>query len=176
MREELQVRHLMPLMREFGSLARRRVGSGVTPLEYQRYLDLKRQIGLKFSKPRATGISAKNGRGSRSGRTRLVVSYQTRAALIASIIENIPPAGLLVSTPFAAEVGTRFLLRVCLDEEDESAEFPAIAVTSMTQGAHTLSTTAMGMGLKIEKTNVAQSAGLSKFFDHALDEKLGWAD
>jgi hypothetical protein len=42
------VRKLMPLMREFGDLARKRVG--VTPLEYQRYRDLKSQIGRRISR------------------------------------------------------------------------------------------------------------------------------
>ncbi len=131
--------------------------------------------------------SSRNGAGSgswggeteketKSSLTRLVVSYPSRLALIDSIIENIQPAGILVSTPFAAVVGTRFLLRISLEHEGESAEFPAIVVTSIAHGFHTLATTDMGMSLKIERTNEAQSAGLSKIFAHELDVKLGWAD
>ena len=36
MQSAIDIRELMPLMREFGDLARKRVGVGVTPLEYQR--------------------------------------------------------------------------------------------------------------------------------------------
>lgn len=175
MQEQTHIRQLMPLMREFGSLARKRVGSGVTPLEYQRYLDLKRQIGQKFSKTRANGMPVAAGAERKLGRTRLVVAYATRESLLESIIENIPPVGLLVPTPFAADVGTRFLLRISLDREGECAECPAVVVTSLSQEAHTLPTSGLGMGLKIEKTNAAQSAGLSKIFAHEIDRKLSLA-
>jgi hypothetical protein len=67
-------------------------------------------------------------------------------------------------------------LRISLDHEEEAAEFPAVVVTSMTQGAPTLSTTSMDMSLKIEKMNRAQSAGLSKLFANELDRQLGWVD
>ena len=47
MQEPSQVHQLMPLMREFGGLERMRLGAGVTPLEYQRWLDLKSKIGQR---------------------------------------------------------------------------------------------------------------------------------
>jgi len=176
MPDTVDVRQLMPLMREFGELARRRVGVGVTPLEFQRYLDLKGRIGQRFSSRGALGLGGASKRAAESSLTRLVVPFPNRAALISSVIDNIKPVGLLVTTPFAAEVGTRFLLKVSLEREGEAAEFPATVVTSISQGALTLSTTSMGMGLKIERTNPVQGAGLSKIFAHELDEKLGWLD
>jgi hypothetical protein len=107
-----KIQHLMPLMREFGGLERKRVGEGVTPLEYQRRLDLKCQIGRSFA---ALGEAHRaDGAGTHSGEraTRLAVSFRSREALVASIIENIQPAGFFVPTPFAADVGTRFLVAV----------------------------------------------------------------
>ena len=166
----------MPLMREFGDLARKRVGVGVTPLEYQRFLDLRSRIGCRFSDKGEIREEGGNRRAKQSSVTRLIVPYINRAALISSIIENIKPAGFLVNTPFAAEIGTRFIVKVSLEQEGESADFPAVVVTSITQGALTLSTTSMGMSLKIEKMNPAQSAGLSKIFANELDRSLGWVD
>ena len=81
-----------------------------------------------------------------------------------------------MSTPVAAEVGTRFILKLSLDHEEEEAEIPAVVVTSISAGMHTLPTTRIGMSLKIDKMNSAQGAGLSKIFANELDEKLGWAD
>jgi hypothetical protein len=81
-----------------------------------------------------------------------------------------------VNTPFAAEIGTRFLVKLFLENEGETAEFPAVVVTSITQGALTLSTTSMGMSLKIEKMNPAGSVGVSKIFANELDRSLGWVD
>lgn len=174
--DPVDVRFLMPLMREFGSLAHNRIGLGVTPIEYQRYLNLKEQIGQIFLKTSESGITAAERREMRSGRTRLVVSYAPRKALVESVIENIQPAGLLVPTPFAAEVGTRFLLRISLDREGEFAELPVIVVTSIAPGAHTLTTTNMGMSVKMEKMSAEQGAAVSKLFAHELDLKFGWAN
>lgn len=172
MDDRTRIQRLMPLMREFGGLERKRVGEGVTPLEYQRCLDLKTQIGRSLLAP---GEARRAGRPEpRTGErtTRLAIRYKTRDALIASIVENIQPAGFFVPTPFAAEVGTRFLVRITLAAESETGEFPCIVVTSMTQGAHTLSTASMGMGLKIERTNPTQSDDVAKLFGGALDPKL----
>lgn len=172
MQEQTDVRRLMPLIREFGSLARRRVGVGVTPMEYRRYLDLKRQIGQKFRSPEANRDSEKLGHAQKLNRTRLVVTYASRAELIDSVIENISPVGLRVATPFAAEVGTQFLVRICLEHEGESAEFPAVVVRSISEGAHTLPTTVTGMSLKIGRTSAEQGTRLSEIFAHEIDEQL----
>ncbi len=176
MQSPADVRQLMPLMREFGDLARKRVGARVTPLEFQRYLDLKNRIGRRFADRGEIRAEGGKRRTNEASRTRLVVPFFNRAALLSSIVENINPAGFLVNTPFAGEVGTRFLVRLSLEHESESAEFPAVGVTSITQGALTVSTSCMGMGLKIEKMNPVQSAGLSKIFANELDRSLGWAD
>jgi hypothetical protein len=46
----------------------------------------------------------------------------------------------------------------------------------MVEGAQTLSTMSMRMGLKIERPTPDQATGISKLFDTALDTKLGIAD
>ncbi len=116
-------------MREFGDLARKRVGVGVTPLQYQRYLDLRSRMGRRFSDKGEIREQGGNRRAKPPSVTRLVVPYINRAALISSIIENIKPAGFLVNTPFAAEIGTCFLVKVSLDQEGESADFPGCSDT-----------------------------------------------
>lgn len=173
MQDRVKIQQLMPLMREFGGLERQRLGTGVTPLEFQRWFDLKGQIGRIFAKSRARGLSATGRADGRIRPTHLLISYKSRESLIDSIVSNIRPAGLFVPTPFAADVGTPFLLRVSLDQEGESADIPATVVTSITQGAHTISTLNMGMSVKILKPTRAQGAGISQIFDSRLDEDLG---
>ena len=175
MRDRTKVQQLMPLMREFGGLERKRLGPGVTPLEFQRWLDLKGQIGKTFSKSRADGLSAMGGAAARERPTRLLIEYKHREHLIESIISNIQPAGFFIATPFAADVGSHFLLRVSLVREGETADIPAAVVTSISQGAHTLSTMSMGMSVKILKPTRAQGAGISKVFGSMLDAPLGLA-
>lgn len=176
MRERTKVQQLMPLMREFGGLERKRLGAGVTPLEYQRWLDLKGQIGKSFSKSREAGLAAMGGSAQGKERpTRLIIAYKSREHLFESIVSNIQPAGFFIPTPFAAEVGETFLIRLSLDGEGEAADVPAVVVTSITQGAHTLSTMSMGMSVKILRPSRAQGAGISKLFASMLDQKLGLA-
>ena len=173
MRDRTKVQQLMPLMREFGGLERKRLGAGVTPLEFQRWLDLKGQIGRSFEKSRKAGLSAMGGDAGPARPTRLVVDYKSRDHLIESIVSNIQPAGFFVATPFAAEVGVEFLVRVTLTEEGYEADVPAIVATSITQGAHTLSTMSMGMSLKIQKPGRQYASGISKLFAGMLDARLG---
>jgi len=172
MYDRSKIQHLMPLMREFGGLERKRVAGGVTPLEYQRCLDLKGQIGRCFDALSEAGRCASSDTRIGERITRLAISFKRREALLDSIVENIQPAGFFVRTPFAAAVGTRFLVRLSLEAEGEAGEFPCVVVTSLTQGAHTLSTASMGMGLKIERTSPTQSEAVSMLFDGALDQCL----
>jgi Tfp pilus assembly protein PilZ len=172
MQDQTKVQHLMPLMREFGGLERQRLGAGVSPLEFQRWLDLKGQIGKTFAQSRADGLSATGGYNGRSRPTRLIVAYRSRNVLIDSIVPNIKPAGFFVPTPFAAGVGTNLIVRVSLDKEGESADIPVTVVTSITQGAHTLSTQSMGMSVKVLKPTRGQAAGISKIFASAFDAEL----
>lgn len=167
----------MPLMREFGTLERQRLHAGVTPLEYQRWLDLKGKIGKSFAKTRRAGLERAGGESSNESAgarlTRLVLEYRSRDELLDSVVDHIRPVGLFVPTPFAAEVGTNFLARVTLELEGDSADLPVCVVTSISEGAQTLSTMSMGMGVKLLKPNRAQAAGVSKLFAGELDGILG---
>ena len=160
-------------MREFGGLERKRLGSGVSALEFQRWLDLKGQIGQNFARSRKAGLEAIGGAPERERPSRLLVEFRNRDQLLDAMVDNIQPAGFFVPTPFAADVGTSFLLRLSLDREGDTADVPVRVVTSITQGAHTLSTMSMGMGVKILKPTRTQGAGISKIFDGALDQRLG---
>ena len=66
-------------------------------------------------------------------------------------------------------------MRVSLVQEGETADIPVSVVTSITQGADTLSAMSMGMSVKILKRPRAQGAGISKLFVSMLDAPLGLA-
>jgi hypothetical protein len=89
MRDRTKVQQLMPLMREFGGLERKRLGEGITPLEYQRWLDLKGRIGKSFAKSRQAGLQAMGGRDGKERPTRMLVEYRNREHLLDSIVSNI---------------------------------------------------------------------------------------
>lgn len=129
MRDRAKVQQLMPLIKEFGGLERKRLGKGVTPLEFRRWFDLKSQMGQNFGKSRQAGLSAMGGDGEKARRTGLLVGYKTRDHLIESVVSNIEPAGLCVSTPFAAEIAKSFLVRISIEQEGEAADVTSIVVS-----------------------------------------------
>ena len=178
MRDRRQNPDVMPHLRQLKTLSRKSEGEGVSPFEYQRLVDLKRRIGRRLSDREGADPEAadESRRRRKSVLTRLLVPYENREALTASIIDNIKPAGFLVHTAFAAALGTHFMVRISLESESESAEFPAVVVTSISEGALTLSTSTMGMCLKFEKLDSDQRAAVSKLFGRKLDLKLNWVD
>ncbi|MBW2424065.1 MAG: hypothetical protein JRG86_07445 [Deltaproteobacteria bacterium] len=93
--------------------------------------------------------------------------------MLDAIVDNIVPAGIFVATPFAAAIDTRFIVCLELENEQAKAEAPCRVVTSFVQGAHTLPSVEMGMGLKLERPIPAQAEGLSRLFDGLFDEALG---
>ncbi len=124
------------LLREFAQLNGRRKGAGITPLEYQRWLDLRGKLEKAFpGRPPPDG-----------GKTHVLVDFETRAALARSIMANVRPIGLFVPTPFAAEPGTKFQLRVQIHETDERYEAPVVVVSNNVGPDY--STRDLGMGVR----------------------------
>jgi len=172
MSDRLKMQKLLPLMREFGSLERKRLGEGVTPVEYQRWLDLKTQIGKNVAKRPAPASKSYERRRAERRQTRLLAAFESRDALIDAIITNISSAGLFLSTPFTAAVGTSLLIRVSLASSSEAIDIPCTVVTSIGEGAHTLASTELGMGLKFEKLTAEQAAAVSEIFEGTLDDRV----
>jgi len=109
----------------------------VTPLEYQRWLDLGRRLEREFP----TGKPP----GSR-GESRVLVEFSSRASLRDAVMFNVRPIGIFVNTPFAPERGTQLEIRVRLAETEELFR-SRVEVVSNNVGPD-YSTQALGMGLR----------------------------
>jgi hypothetical protein len=68
-------------------------------------------------------MTAMGGNDSKVRPAILLIEYKTREALIESVVPNIQPAGFFVPTPFAAETGTTFILRIRLEAEGMRPSF-----------------------------------------------------
>ena len=123
------------LLREYAQLDRRRKDDGITQLEFQRWLDLRERLERAFPGKSALGIG---------GNTRICVEFASPVALTKAVMMNLRPVGLFVLTPFALEEGTRFELRVTVEETREVFDSPVVVV-SQNVGPE-FSTTALGMG------------------------------
>ncbi len=141
------------LLREFAQLNRRRKESGITPLELQRWLDLRRKLEKQFpGRPPPGG-----------GRTRVLVEFETRRALRRAIMAKLRPIGLFVPTPFAAEPGTKFELRVTVEETGDVYDSPVVVISSNV--GPDLSTQSLGMGVRFARADCALRRALVALYD-----------
>ena len=125
------------MLREFAGLNQKRKTDGVTPLEYQRWLDLGRRLAKAFPdlpKP------------ARSGRVCIVVEFKSREELREVIMMNVRPIGLFIQTPFPPDEGTTFDLRVRVQETEELLSSRVVVVSNNVGPDY--STQCLGMGVR----------------------------
>jgi hypothetical protein len=129
-------------LREYLALNRYRKTDGVTPLQYQRWLDLRRQLETAFpDRPLPGG----------GGETSMVVEYEDLDHLTASIMRDVLPVGLFADTPFAPERGTNLRLRVRVKATDDTYTSRMVAVSNHVGPG--FSTDSLGMGLRFRDAN-----------------------
>ena len=130
------------VLREVVALNKRRTHEGLTPLEYQRWLDLSAKLRKHFPTHPSLG-----GRGE----THIRVEYANSDALQDATMLNVHPIGIYANTPFAAEMGAKFGLVVFVKESGE--EFRSrVEVVSNNVGPD-FSTANLGMGMKFIENN-----------------------
>jgi hypothetical protein len=126
------------LLREYAALKSKSSDPGLTPLEYQRWLDLRQQLDRQFPDRAA--------RATRSG-VRLRVTFKTLAHVRAGVMHEVRPVGVFVGTPFAATIGTCFELSLSIAQTGESFLGDVIVVSNNVGPG--FSTRALGMGLRL---------------------------
>ena len=139
------------MLREFAGLNARRRSSGVTSLEYQRWLDLGRQLEAAF--PNQPALAKK-------GKVRLLVELKNEAELVACAMLNVRPVGLFVPTPFPPDRGTKLELRVHVVDTGETYASRVIVVSNNV--GPEFSTQAFGMGLKFREADCELRAVLAE--------------
>ncbi len=144
-----RVLKVQDLFREYALLDRKRTSEGVTPLEYQRWLDLKQRLGRSFSdgSPRGT----RERRDSVRVPTRMKVAFGTREKLAEALMKNVSRGGLFINTPFAPDIGTLLELRIRVEATREEFKIP-VEVVSNNRGAD-YSTAFLGMGVRFRNVD-----------------------
>lgn len=169
------VARLLPLLREYGSLERKRIREGVTPLEYQRWLDLEKTL--------ATQIFHGEGPGGIERRrhlrvpTRMLAQFKTRDHLKDAVISNISRGGLFINTPFTAEIGSFFVLCIRVDATRDAVDVPCEVVSHGV--SDNFCTQEPGMGVKFMNLNAEQRETVDKLLAAALGDELlenFWSD
>jgi Tfp pilus assembly protein PilZ len=163
---------LLPLLREYGGLERKRVCDGVTPLEYQRWRELEEKLTNQiFQSAERQGTDRR--RHVRVP-TKLLVQYRTRDNLKDAIVRNVSKGGLFINTPFPPAVGTTFVLIIQIDVTGESVEVPCEVVTNHVTrdgpAAPDAESTSdqLGMGVKFIGLGTEQRRAVELLFAAAL--------
>lgn len=130
--------------REFMHLDRKRTGEGLTPLEYQRWRALSRELSARFSKG-----SPKDGTERRESvrvPTRLKVLFESPAAVSQALMTNLSRGGLFVNTAFPPDFGTRLELKLCIESTRQILQVPVEVVSSNV--GEDFQTGQLGMGVR----------------------------
>lgn len=141
---------VVAMFREYAVLERLRSSTGVTPLEYQRWLDLRTRLEAQL--PQVPGDRRRFERTP----TRLKVGFKSERSLQRAVIRNLSRGGVFVATPFAADVGTSLELLLRIDDTGELVEIPGVVVSSNVSDG--ISTARMGMGVRFERLDPRQQA------------------
>jgi Tfp pilus assembly protein PilZ len=155
---------LLPLLREYGTLERKRVCDGVTPLEYRRWCELDSKLSGHVAQ--VAGRHEGEPRKHLRVPTRILVEYRTHDELGEAIVSNVSRAGLFISTPFPPEVGTTFVLILRVDATDEMVEVPCEVVSVNLDPA--AATQPLGMGVKFIGLGAEQTRAVDSLFAAAL--------
>jgi Tfp pilus assembly protein PilZ len=147
----------LALFREYAELERKRSDLGVTPLEYQRWLDLDGRLGARFRKAQ-NGDSQSNLRG----KTRLCVEFRTPEQFRDAYMNELNRGGVFVNTPFAPEIGTELVLCVRILTTQQLFELPGVVASNNVSDG--FSTELLGMGVHFKRLEPETRLALDDLF------------
>lgn len=157
------VQRLLPLVREYGRLERKRTQDSVTPLEFERWAELR--LLLEKSFPQGERPSGGERRQTLRLPTRMLVEYASKGELESALIRNISRGGLFIATDAAEQVGAKITLLIRVGEDGHAVELPAeVASTHVSDR-----TGQQGMGCKFGQLNAEQQQLVDEMFATAID-------
>lgn len=156
------IAQLLPLVREYGRLEKKRTQDGVTPSEFYRWSELRTHLEGKF--PQGSRPAGSERRANLRLPTRMVVEFAGAGDLQAALIRNISRGGLFISTPLTPEIGTKLELLITV-ANGERIELPVCVVCSGIPGPDG----ELGIGCKFVGLNDRQQSIVDEMFATAID-------
>jgi uncharacterized protein (TIGR02266 family) len=158
-----KIDRLLPLFREYMQLENKRVGQGVTPLEFQRWLDVKKTLGKHFQ-----AGPDRERRSSERVETRIRVAFKSEELFRQAAIRNLSRGGVFIATPFAAEVGTELVLRIHIQSSSVDLEVPGVVASNNVSDGH--STGVLGMGVRFGNLSEEQKSALDAVYRQVAED------
>ncbi len=160
-----EVTLLLPLVREYGKLERKRTGEGVTPNEFYRWSELRTHLEDKF--PQGNRPDGGDRRATLRLPTKMLVEFHNRGDLQAALIRNISRGGLYIATQVKPAVGTELRLLITVGD-GEQIELPVEVASSCILGPDSET----GVGCKFGKLDATQQAVVDEMFATAIDAEV----
>ena len=129
--------------REYARLERKRTGEGLTPSELRRWTRLKRSLSLRFNPQLSDDLADR--RGSIRVPTRLSVSFSSLGELRQCLMLNLSRRGLFVASEELAPIGTRFDLRLHIEQSGTEIHVPCEVVSHGVGPRYRSQVSGMGM-------------------------------
>ncbi len=150
--------------REYVELERRRDREGLSKVEFERWVALKRHLTRHFDPE----LSEERSNERRSVRvpTRLAVTFRDQQELRSSLLTNLSRGGVFISTEHPAAMGAMLLLRIEIASTGELLEVPAQVVTLNV--SQDLSRPQRGMGLRFLPNSEELERKLDELYEHQL--------
>jgi uncharacterized protein (TIGR02266 family) len=155
---------LVSRFREYVRLDRLRAGAGLSPAELKRWMALKRQLSQHFS-PGLPDECA-DQRDSVRIPTRLAVSFSTEGELARSLMTNLSRRGVFVKTDQLLEIGTRFELRIQVDDPPQDIAVQAEVVSHNVGPSY--DSHASGMGLRLLEADDEVEKQLDELYERLV--------
>lgn len=160
---------MLPLLREFGSLDKKRSHQGVTPAEFQRWSEL-RQV-LEKHIPQGKPPEGRERRQHVRVPTRMLMQFKTRDQLGEAIVTSISRGGVFINTAFPPPIGSKFTLCLRVDATRESVDVPCEVVSHNV--GNQFSTQHLGMGVKFGNLDAERREVVEALLEAALGGDLG---
>lgn len=153
---------LLPLVREYGRLERKRTQDSVTPREFERWSQLRDRLEKKF--PQGDRPAGSERRQNLRLPTRMLVDYRSKGDLESALIRNISRGGLFIVTDRSAPVGSHITLLVRVEGGAPVELSAEVASTNIKDEQGQL-----GMGCKFGALSAEQQQIVEEMFATALD-------
>lgn len=162
-----EMTRILPLLREFRVLERKRSEAGVTPAEYDRWNDLKQRLAQHV--PQSKTPAGAERRQHVRVPSRILVEFSSPGQLKDAVIRNVSRGGLFINTPFAPEIGTHLVLLLGIGHQTDKIEIPCEVVSKNV--GDDFSTQNHGMGVRFGVLSDSQREAVERLFCEALGDE-----
>ncbi len=165
---ESGIRNPASVFREYMRLQRMHADVGLTPVEFARWMQLKRALGRHFSPDLSD--DRLDERGSVRVPTRLRIYFSTVNELGRCLMTNLSRGGLFVATATPCEIGTRIQLRIEIAEIGETVEVLREVIS--VGGGASLRDEESGMGVLFRDLDDAQRKAIDDLYEDMMQRAV----